>query len=290
MCCGANCEFGRYRYDMSVEEAAELARRSIYHATFRDGASGGVASGTPSLSLCFCRYILFFFFFIIIILVKISLSCWTEWMEENVRGRRRRTTLHVLPSRTNSCGTGNDWSGNSLKNERMKSPYFPLVMQFYFFLFLKLLLDHFEYLSRSMLSLKIMTNMFGCFTLLLGWASLCFVQNLWMNEYVYHGYGLCMYIYIYIEGPSKMNHFRAPSFPQVRTLITNKRKTCQYQNKFRKRFITNKLIHPLSNIIFTCLNHEKWLFIIIKQLIIQLRRENLSWKFRRRDLSPFSLL
>ncbi|KAL4629182.1 hypothetical protein ACB092_05G289700 [Castanea dentata] len=29
---------------MSIEEAAELARRSIYHATFRDGASGGVAS------------------------------------------------------------------------------------------------------------------------------------------------------------------------------------------------------------------------------------------------------
>ncbi|CAK9181553.1 unnamed protein product [Ilex paraguariensis] len=34
----------RYRYDMTVEEAAELARRAIYHATFRDGASGGVAS------------------------------------------------------------------------------------------------------------------------------------------------------------------------------------------------------------------------------------------------------
>jgi len=33
-----------YRYDMSVEEAAELGRRAIYHATFRDGASGGVAS------------------------------------------------------------------------------------------------------------------------------------------------------------------------------------------------------------------------------------------------------
>lgn len=32
---------------MSVEEAAELARRAIYHATFRDGASGGVASGIP---------------------------------------------------------------------------------------------------------------------------------------------------------------------------------------------------------------------------------------------------
>lgn len=42
-----------YRYDLSVEEAAELARRAIYHATFRDGASGGVASGIsdhPSLS------------------------------------------------------------------------------------------------------------------------------------------------------------------------------------------------------------------------------------------------
>lgn len=36
---------------MSIEEAAELARRSIYHATFRDGASGGVASGTLSLSI-----------------------------------------------------------------------------------------------------------------------------------------------------------------------------------------------------------------------------------------------
>lgn len=37
---------------MSIEEAAELARRSIYHATFRDGASGGVASGT-----FFCLYL-----------------------------------------------------------------------------------------------------------------------------------------------------------------------------------------------------------------------------------------
>lgn len=33
-----------YRYDLTVEEAAELARRAIYHATFRDGASGGIAS------------------------------------------------------------------------------------------------------------------------------------------------------------------------------------------------------------------------------------------------------
>ena len=38
---------------MSVEEAAELARRSIYHATFRDGASGGVASGMLSSPLAY---------------------------------------------------------------------------------------------------------------------------------------------------------------------------------------------------------------------------------------------
>uniref|UniRef100_A0A7S1SEN8 Proteasome subunit beta n=1 Tax=Alexandrium catenella TaxID=2925 RepID=A0A7S1SEN8_ALECA len=31
-----------YKWEMSVEEAVELGRRSIYHATHRDGASGGV--------------------------------------------------------------------------------------------------------------------------------------------------------------------------------------------------------------------------------------------------------
>mmetsp|Transcript_25540 Transcript_25540/g.73366 ORF Transcript_25540/g.73366 Transcript_25540/m.73366 type:complete len:280 (-) Transcript_25540:66-905(-) len=31
-----------YKWDLSVEEAVELGRRSIYHATHRDGASGGV--------------------------------------------------------------------------------------------------------------------------------------------------------------------------------------------------------------------------------------------------------
>ncbi|GJW58867.1 proteasome subunit beta type-5 [Tanacetum coccineum] len=40
-----------YWYDMTVNEAAELARRSIYHATFCDGASGGVASSTLSFSV-----------------------------------------------------------------------------------------------------------------------------------------------------------------------------------------------------------------------------------------------
>ena len=35
----------RYRWDMSKEEAEELGRRAIFHATYRDSASGGTASG-----------------------------------------------------------------------------------------------------------------------------------------------------------------------------------------------------------------------------------------------------
>ena len=33
-----------YRWDLSVEEACELGRRAIYHATFRDAFSGGTIS------------------------------------------------------------------------------------------------------------------------------------------------------------------------------------------------------------------------------------------------------
>ncbi|RZF47731.1 hypothetical protein LSTR_LSTR005995 [Laodelphax striatellus] len=31
-----------YKWDLTDEEAYELGRRAIYHATFRDGASGGI--------------------------------------------------------------------------------------------------------------------------------------------------------------------------------------------------------------------------------------------------------
>lgn len=68
---------------MSVEEAAELARRAIYHATFRDGASGGVASGTLSFSIylyicvcvCDCDLMRSSCF---------SVLCGINWMEETV--------------------------------------------------------------------------------------------------------------------------------------------------------------------------------------------------------------
>jgi 20S proteasome subunit beta 5 len=34
-----------YKEDLTDEEAYDLARRSIYHATFRDAASGGIVRG-----------------------------------------------------------------------------------------------------------------------------------------------------------------------------------------------------------------------------------------------------
>ena len=37
-----------YREDLTDEEAYDLARRSIYHATFRDAASGGIVRGNAS--------------------------------------------------------------------------------------------------------------------------------------------------------------------------------------------------------------------------------------------------
>ena len=40
---------GIFCRNLSVEDAVELARRSIYHATFRDAVSGGTVSGNLSL-------------------------------------------------------------------------------------------------------------------------------------------------------------------------------------------------------------------------------------------------
>ena len=51
-----------YRKDLTDEEAYELGRRSIYHATYRDASSGGIIRGKMDvicellciLSLLFC--------------------------------------------------------------------------------------------------------------------------------------------------------------------------------------------------------------------------------------------
>jgi len=38
-----------YRQDLTDDEAYDLARRSIYHATHRDAASGGIIRGNVAL-------------------------------------------------------------------------------------------------------------------------------------------------------------------------------------------------------------------------------------------------
>jgi 20S proteasome subunit beta 5 len=43
-----------YKHEMTVEEACELGRRAIYHATFRDAYSGGRVSGKYS---CPCFFL-----------------------------------------------------------------------------------------------------------------------------------------------------------------------------------------------------------------------------------------
>lgn len=135
----------RYRFDLSVEEAAELARRSIYHATFRDGASGGVASGMilplPLFSITYngCtawkeeRRVLSIYFFFLSFFTKIvvacfdsnghlwfllwgcfSLPCWAKWMEETVGWWCWRASLPLLPSWSSSSGAWNDRSAHCL--------------------------------------------------------------------------------------------------------------------------------------------------------------------------------
>ena len=44
-----------YRYDLSVEEARELGKRAIYHATHRDAYSGGVVN--CELKLCIIQVV-----------------------------------------------------------------------------------------------------------------------------------------------------------------------------------------------------------------------------------------
>mmetsp|Transcript_37476 Transcript_37476/g.149511 ORF Transcript_37476/g.149511 Transcript_37476/m.149511 type:complete len:213 (+) Transcript_37476:582-1220(+) len=89
-----------YKYDLSVEEACELGRRSIYHATHRDGASGGNINSTisqenfpgllvpasvshalviPSPRLLFCY----------------SLPRWRRWMDEDQHRGFRSEALPV---------------------------------------------------------------------------------------------------------------------------------------------------------------------------------------------------
>lgn len=55
-----------FDYDLSVQEAIELGRRSIYHAAHRDSASGGSINGMlylNAINLCLSISYTDFFFF-----------------------------------------------------------------------------------------------------------------------------------------------------------------------------------------------------------------------------------
>ena len=52
--------------DMDVEDAIELGRRSIYHATFRDAVSGGTVSGAH---FCYGNT------------VHVNVAAWVCWVE-----------------------------------------------------------------------------------------------------------------------------------------------------------------------------------------------------------------
>ncbi len=69
-----------YRYDLTVEEAIELGKRAIVHATHRDAMSGGINNGEQLV--CFHKSLLPFMLNCGIILalfsffVNISVLCW----------------------------------------------------------------------------------------------------------------------------------------------------------------------------------------------------------------------
>lgn len=79
---------------MTIEEAAALARGAIYHATFRDAASGGVASGMcfslfsppPPQTLLFVSECAHFYFIHNNCVLIFSLLRGTKWMEEAIWG------------------------------------------------------------------------------------------------------------------------------------------------------------------------------------------------------------
>ena len=81
-----------YRWDMSVEEACELGRRAIYHATFRDAFSGGTISRVPRLG---------------------------EGMDEDERDGRGRAALRLLPGGTRAANPGRHGHGDVSRGERI---------------------------------------------------------------------------------------------------------------------------------------------------------------------------
>ena len=76
--------------DMDVEDAIELGRRSIYHATFRDAVSGGTVSGILSLLLLEIGY---GFSLVCMCAQTLSVSGLQCTMSQRMAGRRSEETM-----------------------------------------------------------------------------------------------------------------------------------------------------------------------------------------------------
>jgi 20S proteasome subunit beta 5 len=83
-----------YRYDMTMEEAIDLGKRAIVHATHRDAYSGGVNNGKFLLSPLLCIV----FYCYLYLYVCCSVLCWTRWVASNMGGRHHSNVLELLPS------------------------------------------------------------------------------------------------------------------------------------------------------------------------------------------------
>ena len=65
-----------YRKDLTTEEAIELGKRAIVHATHRDAYSGGINNGKLTLT--------HYYSVVLILVVHNSVPRGREWMDESL--------------------------------------------------------------------------------------------------------------------------------------------------------------------------------------------------------------
>ena len=96
-----------YKWDLTQEEACELGRRSIYHATYRDAASGGTVSGKfyregstnerSQRGMAVCGVARANYDIMSVSFCFASVPHHQGWLDEGLWRRRRGAPLQVLP-------------------------------------------------------------------------------------------------------------------------------------------------------------------------------------------------
>jgi 20S proteasome subunit beta 5 len=70
------CVFSYYHYDLTVEEAIELGKRAIVHATYRDASSGGINNGLEDFPISFSFFWLIIAFAVAV--YHVGANGWTQ--------------------------------------------------------------------------------------------------------------------------------------------------------------------------------------------------------------------